>query len=336
MSTTGGAFNPNQPIDFSGAVTFTGAQQFNGLSRLTGIVAPVSGSGTTATGLGVAARGSTYLNSQTQVLYINENSATDLYWTPIAMSDTVNLLSGYTDFRDGLGKAVDNTDAGAILAGSGLRIFGQGIAEVDSGAVVTQQEGGPRMRLTTTDEDAHLVALSFLSADGATLPMQPDTHGPMVVEAVVNQVSAVTLRRFFIGFLGTVANALDPPATGATVTITLVQDDLAGLFFDAGLTAADTLCGIWNNADGAATQTVAATTTGTTVAAAGTSMLFRVELSTTGTMYCFRNRVLVATVASAVDITEEFAPVLLIGSTSTAVKSCDVLRFGTWCKRPNP
>jgi len=72
------------------------------------------------------------------------------------------------------------------------------------------------------------------------------------------------------------------------------------------------------------------------VAAAGTSMLFRVEIDAAGTMFAFRNRVLVATVPGAVDITEEFAPVALLASTSSAVKSMDTTRFGTWCHRPNP
>ena len=323
----GGAFVPS--ADYA----ITGAWTFDGLSRLSGVVAPISGPA--GTGAGVAIRGSTYLNTNKPVVYVNEADADSPYWTPVNL-DQPDLLSGFCDFRDGLGVALSSTAASTILAGTGLRLFGSGIEETDSGVVVTYATNGPTARLTTSAADGKLVALSFLANGTSNLPMRPNLVAPMVVEIVCQQISAVTLRRFFVGFLGTVADALVSPATGATTTITLVQDDLGGLLFDAGLTAADTLCAISNNNDAASSKTVAATTTGTTVAAAGTSMLFRVEIDAAGTMFAFRNRVLVATVPGAVDITEEFAPVALLASTSSAVKSMDTTRFGTWCHRPNP
>jgi hypothetical protein len=161
----------------------------------------------------------------------------------------------------------------------------------------------------------------------------------MVIEATLRMDTALTVRRFFIGFLGGVSDALldalDPPATGLTTTITLVQDDLGGLFMDAGLTAATAFFAISNNADAAATQTTAsaAVSPATVMPAAATHIRLRVEIGPTGTMYCFADRVLIATIASAVDITEEFAPVLLIGSTSAAVKAMGVRRFAAWAKR---
>mgnify|MGYP001576190219 CR=1 FL=1 len=329
-STIGGVFDPVAEIDLTKV-------SVNGLRQLAGTTAPISGY-LSGTGLNVAPRGSTYIDAQQQVTYYNEGSAAAPYWTPLAYSDHPNLLGGYTDFRDGAGFAHATTAYAALpLAGSGLRMFGSGIVDTDSGVVVTYQENGPRARMTASATDAKTIALSFLSADGAsTMPYQPDTTYPMVVEAVVNQVTALTLRRFFIGFLGTAADALVSPATGATVTITLVQDDLGGLYFDAGLTAATALCAIFNNNDGLATTTVAATDTGTVVPAAGTSCLFRVEVDVLGTMRCFRNRVLVATKVLALDITEEFSPVLLLASTSSAIKAMDVIRFGCWARRPNP
>jgi hypothetical protein len=323
----GGAFSPADDYTITGTVTEGGA------TRLYGTTAPVSGP--TGTGAGVAANGSTYLNVNSKVLYVNETGAASPYWTPLGIDSHPNMLSWHCDFRDFAGKAHSNTDAVAILAGSGLRIHGQGIAETDSGVVVTAAEGGPTARLTTTDEDAHLVALSFGTTDSGAGPLQPDTHGPMVAEATVTMVTALTLRRFFLGFLGTWADALDPPATGSTVTITLVQDDLGGLFMDAGLTAATAFFAISNNADAAATQTTAsaAVSPATVMPAAGTHIRLRVEIATNGTMYCFADRVLIATIPSAVDVTEEFAPVLLIGSTSAAVKAMDVRRFAAWGSR---
>ena len=302
-----------------------------GVHDIFGSGAPVSG--TAGTGLSICGNGSKYLDINSKVTYYNEGNATNPYWTPEGYVGHPNLQAWFTDFRDGVGKAHADTAATVFLPGSGIRVHGQGIAETDSGLVVTFEEGGAVGTLTTTDEDAHLVALSCGASNSSPLPLQPDTHGPMVVEATVRMDTALTVRRFFMGFLGTCADALDPPATGATVTITLVQDDLAGLFFDAGLTAATLLCAIHNKSDEAATQTVSATTTGTVFPAAATHVRLRVEISEAGTMYCFVNRILVATVPLALDVDEEVAPVLLVGSTSAAVKAMGVRRFAAWAKR---
>jgi hypothetical protein len=329
----GGALGPAETYAWTGNHSHTGTVTESGASRLYGATAPLSGPG--GTGYLVAANGSTYLNTQTKVLYVNEAGVASPYWTPLGIDSHPNMLSWSCDFKDFLGKAHANTDAVAILAGSGLRIHGQGIAETDSGVVVTAAEGGPAARLTTTDEDAHLVALSFGTTDSGAGPLQPDTHGPLVVEATLTQVTALTLRRVFLGFLGTWADALDPPATGLTTTITLVQDDLGGLFMDAGLTAATAFFAISNNNDAAASQTTAsaAVSPATVMPAAATHVRLRVEVTAAGTMYCFADRVLIATIQSAVDITEEFAPVLLIGSTSAAIKAMDVRRIAAWGTR---
>lgn len=298
-------------------------------------VPPISG--TAGHGVGLCGKGSRYIDVNTGVVYRNHgDSLASPFWSPLGL-DQENLLSFWTDFRDGKGKAHADTDPTLVLAGSGIRIHGQGIAETDSGVVVTFPEGGPLATLTTTDEDAHLVAISAGALEpgttGANLPFQPDTQGPLVVEATVSMITDLLLRRFFIGFVGVCPDALNPPVTGATTTITLVQNDVAGIFMDAALTAATTLFAVHNKADEAATQTAAATTTGTVFPAVGTSVRFRVEIDTAGTMYCFRDRVLIATVANALTPTEEVAPVCLIGSTSAAVKAMAMRRFATWGAR---
>lgn len=286
-------------------------------------------SGTSGTHAGYAEAGALLTDTAKGVVYVNEGTSLSPYWTPVSYLQRA-LFGVYTDFRSQAGKAVADTAAEAILADSGLRVFGQGIAETDSGLVVqTAGEGGNVGRMTTTDEASHLLAIGMEAG-----VMQPDQHRLLVVDAEVTNVSAITLRSMFIGFLGTAADALDPAVTGATTVATLVQDDLAGLWFDVGLTDTTGLYGVHNKSDAAATQ--ALTTdgdTGTDIAAAGTYQRLRVEISAAGGMTAFVDKAQVYSYAGALDADEEVSPVLYIQSTSAAVKSLDVRHFATWAYR---
>ena len=329
----GGAFDPG--ADYTTTGTWTDGTS----TRLYGTTEPVSGGIGVGTGQGVAAGGSTYLDTNRKVLYINETNATAPYWTPLNAQNHPNLISFYTDFKDFVGEPLADTDTSLVVPGSGLRIFGQGLAETDSGVVCATDSGCVRARLTTTDEAEHLVALSFGSIAGSTLYMKPASWGPMVIEATVAMVSALTLRNFFIGFIGGVAadvgDALDPPGTAVTTTLTLVQDDLAGLYMDSRLTDATRIFAPHNKADEAATLTAASCITdpSTVFSAAGTDVRFRVEITRTGTMYGYVNRTLVANVPLASSTSVALAPVLLVGSTSAAIKAMDVRRFAVWSRR---
>lgn len=287
-------------------------------------------SGTSGTLVNDAEAGAQLWDTTNGVVFVNEGTRSSPYWTP-ASFDQRALWGVWTDFRTQAGKAVADTAAEAILADSGVRVFGQGIAETDSGLVVqTAGEGGNVGRMTTTDEDAHTIAIGMEAG-----VMQPDQHQLLVIDAEVAHVSAITLRAMFCGFIGTAADALDPAVTGATVTATLVQDDLAGLFFDVGFTDTDRYFAVHNKADAAASQTIntGSRDTGVDVAAAGTFQRLRVEISASGAMTAFINKAQVFSLAAALDVDEEVSPVLYLESTSAAVKSMDVRRFATWAYR---
>lgn len=284
-------------------------------------------SGTAGDGAGHAPVGSIYMDVTRGTLWFNDGSQASPYWQPISY-DQPEMWGVHTDFRDQVGKAVADTAAEAVLAGSGLRVFGQGIAETDSGLVAqAAAEGGIVGRMTATNQDGHLVAIGM---DGGIY--QPDQHGMAIVEAELAHVSAITLRAQGIGFVGTAADALDPPVTGDTVTSTLVQDDAGGMFFDADFTDADRIYAFHNKSNEAASQdaTAGGRDTSTNIPAAGTYQLQRVEVEPSGSaviMRCFLDKVLVATIDDALDEDEEASPVLWLESTSTAVKSMDVRRF---------
>lgn len=287
-------------------------------------------SGTTGDRVNEAQPNDLLMDTTNQVLFINEGSLASPYWTPVTY-DNPALFGVHSDFRDGVGKAVANTDAAVFLAGSGIRIFGQGVAETDSGAVVQAAgEGGQGLiRLTTTNEVAHTIAMGMAAG-----VMQPDQHQLLVIDAILTHVSAVTLRSMFMGFVGTAADALDPPVTGATVTITLVQDDVAGVMFDVGLTDATGLMGCHNKSNAAATQDLTGgRDTGVDISAAATEQRIRVEINAAADMRIFSDKVEIFKQAIALDVDEECSPVLVMEATTAATKDVDVRRFDAYAYR---
>lgn len=286
-------------------------------------------SGTSGTLAGYAQAGDWLRDVTNGVLYIDEGTQTSPYWTPVGFGQAP-LFGVWTDFRDTVGKAVTDTGTALFIPGSGVRIYGQGLAEIDSGIVSqTAGEGGASARITTTDEAAHLVAVGMAAG-----VMQPDQHGLLVVEAELTHVTALTNRTMFLGFLGTAADALDPAVTGSATTATLVQDDLAGVWFDTGNTDADRLYGVHNKSDEAATQDLAADgDTSTDIAAVGTYQRLRVEINADGDMVVFADKVQIYAEADALDADEEVSPVLYLGSNTTATQSLDIRRFAAWACR---
>lgn len=293
-------------------------------------VLQLSGPPTSGTAGDRGEAGALLVDTANGVTFVNEGTLNSPYWTP-ASYDQARLFGVSTDFRSQVGEPLADFDAELIVADSGVRIFGQGLAETDSGLVVQAAgEGGNVGRITTTDEAAHTLAIGMEAG-----VMQPDQHKLLVVDVELTNVSAITLRGMFFGFLGLAADALDPAVTCATTTATLVQDDLAGMLFNVGFTDGDRLYAVHNKSDEAASQnvTTGGRDTATDIAAAGTYQRIRVEINEGGDMRCFVNKAQVASIADALDADEECSPVVYLESTSAAVKSADVRRFATWAYR---
>ena len=233
-----------------------------------------------------------------------------------------------SDWRDGVGAPVSGTVL--TIAGSGVRVYGLGVEINDSGVVIQAAgEGGRNARLTTTNEAGKLCAIG-MDAD----VMQPDQHQLLVVDVKLTNVSAITNRAMFVGFLGVAGATLAPAVTGAGTTATLVQDDLAGLWFDTGLTDVDRIFAVHNKSDADASQDLSADgDTSVNIAAAGTFQRFRVEIAADGDMLAFIDKVQVYSQAIALDVDEECTPVVYLESQAAAIKTADVRRFATWAYR---
>lgn len=303
-------------------------------------------SGTAGTLAGVAETDTVVYDKSTKTHFVNEGTAASPYWTPTSFTSP-GLLAVYEDFRtlkgDVLaGSAPAITDTATVnYTGGGARVVGLGLAETDCGiAAGTDVEGSHVARLTATDEDGKGIGL----AGSVVAEFQPDTHATIVVDTTLTNVSAITLRSLFVGFVGAAADNMSPPVGGSTTTVTFQPDDLAGLFMDAALTDADGIFGVSEKSNTAGTQTVAATGDAT-LAAAGTYQRFRVEVWADGTAVGFVDKAQVvsikgatgagthATTTTALDADEEIIPLVFLESTSTATKSMDVKRFMYWGKR---
>jgi len=287
-------------------------------------------SGTTGTLAGYIEPGGFLFDKTNGVLFINEGTKDSPYYTPVGFRQRP-LFGVHADFGDGVGIALADTAAAYTVPGSGLRIFGHGKEVSDSGLVVqTATVGGKVGRLTTTATASRLIALGMEAG-----VMKPSTGQLLVIDVEFTNVTAITLRGIWCGFLGTAADALDVAATCAATTITMVQDDMAGLLMHVGLTAATELFAPHNKADEAASILTTATgvDTGVVMPAAATYTRLRVEIDANGTMRCFKDKAEITKIASAWTPATAGAPVFYIESTSAAVKNLDVRQFATWSYR---
>jgi len=184
----------------------------------------------------------------------------------------VGKIMLYNDFTVGT-LAADT--AGEVALGD-FRVFGQGIAETDSGALIQNGATGQSgvIRLTTTNEAAHSLAV------GTSQSFSPALNGTMVMEARVNAPDLDT-KTIFVGFSDDAAATAIAPATGATTTVTLSDSDLCGFLLDAALTSDEEWHTVHNGGTSAGVTDSTALTTGVD-AVAGEFDILRVEIDTTG------------------------------------------------------
>lgn len=323
----------SQTKTFDQVIFKRGIRLKNGVRLFDGAGFPKSGTSGTGAGTGLTPVGSIYYDKTNKVTFVNENTSASPYWTPVSF-DQRGLMGWYSDFRDGIGKADANTDATTTLAGSGIRIHGQGIAETDSGFVITMSDQGAIGDLHTTDEAAHLAVLSVGS--GTTPVFKPSVNGTIVMDANVAMLTDILTRSLFFGFCGSAANATDPIVTGSGTTITFTTtfgDDVAALIFDSALTDADRLFAPHDKANTNANILTTATgvDTGVDFPAAGTYKRLRVEVDSDGAVRMFAAKAQIASFAAAtLTTTTAIHPICGVRSTDAAIKSMLVKHFGAW------
>lgn len=325
-----------------------GFQVDGGAGFFSGSGFPKSGtSGTTVKGTRGAPTGSLYLDTNNDVVFVNEGTSASPYWTPVSFKQR-GLLAWHTDFTDGTtGALVDTTyiinTLGVPIAitetqplmSNGLQLHGQGLDETDAGMTVAVTDQGAVASLICTNEDAHIAVIS--PGTGTTPCFQPDQNGTMVVDANV-AISSLTASAAFLGFCGSAAAALDPIMTYSGTTISFaatIGDDVAGLAYSSELTDNDR----WfaphdkGNANASISTTATGVDTGVDLVA-GTYQRLRVECDADGVVRVFIAKALISTFSACLDADEEVHPMFYIESSTTATKTATLKHFSAWGKRP--
>jgi hypothetical protein len=326
------------------ALSVTGeAQSANFLSGTGGPASgPRSVSGTGADNVGV---GALYVNETNGATYVNEGTTASPYWTPVSFTQP-GLLGLYDDFRTVAGDLVSGSvlaisDTGTVnWTGGGARVCGSGLADTDSGFTQATNVAGSNVgRLTASATAGKNIGL----AGPTVAQFKPATNGPMCIDVEFTNVSAITLRTTFCGFVDAFADNAAVVTSGTTLTLTHTNDEITGIYQDVGLTTAAGLYLANEKANAAGTQTLTGTGAGTLPAAATYTRL-RVEIRADGSAVGFQDKASIGlipgasgagahTSAIAATTTTALLPLFYVSSTSSAVKSVDVKRFAYWGTR---
>lgn len=280
--------------------------------------------------------GSVVFDSVSGVAFVNEGTVASPYYTPVSF-DQRGLHGWYTDFRDGVGKPVADTAATATVTGSGLRIHGASVVDTDAGLTVAMSDQGNVGSLISGNENPDAVVASF--GIGTTPLFKPSVNGTIVVDALVAQATAITSRSFFLGFLGSAADAITAPITGSGTTISFAatfSDDIAGLCFTSALTDADGWFCVYDKAN--TNASIATTATGVdpsvTKSAGDVYERLRVEVDADGGIRMFINKVLEATFpAASLTVGTAIHPVIVENTLAVANATALIKHYGAWGKR---
>ena len=194
-----------------------------------------------------------------------------------------------------------------------FRVFGQGINEVDSGALAIA--GQPGVRLTTTNEAAHTAAV------GTQQSISPALNGAVCLESRV-QMNNLDTKTVFVGFSDDAAATAISPATGSTTTLTLADSDICGFVLDAALTSDEEWHFVHNGGTTTGVTDSTALVSGVD-AVAGEWDVLRVEIDVDGTARWYINGELGKTLAGAVDPAVFFAGYVMVEAAGAAIEEAD-------------
>jgi|TARA_Y100000296_G_scaffold12590_2_gene14615 hypothetical protein len=228
----------------------------------------------------------------------------------------------FNDFFTGIdiSGVADNSTTRTFYNLGDFRLFGDGISEIDSGALaIGSDELSGVVRLTTTNEDKHGAVL------GTELAFNVGLMGPIVVEARV-RFNNLDTKDAFIGLSDTVGDDLafeDDMITGASTTLTLTASDLVGFYLCAELTDDEDWHGVYKGGS------TTGETTSTSVdldddAVAGEFQVLRLEVDTNGTARWYIDGTLKQTVVGAVSTSTDVGVVCGVQAKGAAIEEMDV------------
>lgn len=206
--------------------------------------------------------------------------------------------------EDFLGPAVDTTND--IVVG-----------ETGAGGTQTfnaQANGALRIVTDATDDNN--------GAAGGALIWKANSGGPLIFEARVASVTAITLRAYYVGLTDTLVSSIEMPFELATTVLTSTATDAVGFVYDTDATNAYWHCvGVKADVDGTMVNT------GIAPATAGTYQTLRVVVDSDGNAEFFIDSKYVGSVANAVTASVAQCAAFVVESRSAAAKTADIDLF---------
>ena len=230
----------------------------------------------------------------------------------------------FNDFFTGvdISGVADNSTTRTFYNLGDFRLFGDGVSEIDSGALaIGSYELNGVVRLTTTNEDKHACLL------GTELAFDAALMGTIVIEARV-RFNNLDTKHAFIGLTDTVGDDLsfeDDMITAASTTVmTLTASDLCGFYLDSELgTDHEDWIMVYNG--GTTTgETTAANIDANDDAVAGEWQVLRLEVTPTGTARWYIDGVLKQTVTGALSTSTDVGVVCGVEATAASIEEMDV------------
>lgn len=229
----------------------------------------------------------------------------------------------FNDFFTGvdISGVADNSTTRTFYNLGDFRLFGDGVSEIDSGALaIGSDELNGVVRLTTTNEDKHACLL------GTELAFDAGLMGTIVIEARV-RFNNLDTKHAFIGLTDTVADDLslqdDMITAASTTALTLTASDMCGFYLDSELTDHEDWIMVYNGG----------TTTGETVVAnidsgddavAGEFQVLRLEVTPTGTARWYIDGVLKQTKEGALSTSTDVGVVCGVEALGANIEEMDV------------
>jgi len=199
--------------------------------------------------------------------------------------------------------AKNHADALGALWNIGGGFTVKGYALSDTVAGISTVEDGLNGQITLSSSDAADGDAMYVTTETC---FKPSVNGTMVLETRL-ETDALTNRRIFAGFRGTMNDDEGAVCTGATGTLTLTAEaDLVGFFYDVGLTEAVNWYMVHNGGTTAGETDASEIASGITPVI-NTMNILRVEVDNNGTARWFIDGVLLKTLAGAVAPTSVFA-----------------------------
>ena len=157
---------------------------------------------------------------------------------------------------------------------------------------------------------------------GGALIWKANSGGPLIFEARVASVTAITLRAYYVGLTDTLVSSIEMPFELATTTLTSTATDAVGFVYDVDATNAYWHCvGVKANVDGVFVNT------GVAPAAAGTFQTLRVVVDSDGNAEFFIDSKWVGSMTNAVTASVAQCAAFVLESRSAAAKTADIDYF---------